>query len=352
MAQISSQIYTQLESLRLGVDYPRAYRYQLQAAGKAVAQTSTDPSALVAVIERFLYLNGPEHEYETKGRANLHATVTDLVSRQERIELVFPGFPFKSPSQNKVLGVLPDYADELLLRRLEFLAASIESVYSPGAVVRIVSDGVVYGAILGRTDSAVYEYNAELRRLCKELGLTHISFVRLIDLFDEPGQTLSSHDQTREEYLETAPQARKKLTEMEVPGWDLATKLKNDYGVLMTYRGYLKFLISDLEDSHLLKSDNGKPLPRSRAEKVRSRIAKEMLECGSQPFVQRFSLLIEKRFPDVVRLSCHLHKQSGPKFGIELFPGHTMNASPWHNTILEKSDGSFTIGSYKSFQMQ
>lgn len=102
--------------------------------------------SLVSVIEGFLYLGGPEHEFEQRGRDNLRECVAVMVERQELIELVFPGFPFKSPSQNKVLGVLPDYADELLLRRLEQLALSIEDIYPAGAVVRIVSDGIVYGS--------------------------------------------------------------------------------------------------------------------------------------------------------------------------------------------------------------
>ncbi|KAH8798042.1 Pyoverdine/dityrosine biosynthesis protein-domain-containing protein [Flagelloscypha sp. PMI_526] len=301
--------------------------------------------AVLSVIEQCLYLDGPESQFEEKGRNSLRTTVSQIIQRQARIELVFPGFPFKSPSLNKVLGILPDFADELLLRRLELLARSIQDIYAPGAVIRIVSDGVVYGAILGQTDFTVYQYNAELRRICKDAGLTNLSFVRLIDLFDPPESPLASIDQTQSEYLQTATEARRKLTELPVPGWNLEDRLKTDYGVLMTYRGYLKFLISDLENCDLLKTSDGNPLPRSRAEKVRKVIARQMLECGA-----RFSLLVERRFPRAVRLSCHPHDQSGPKFGIRLFPGHGVNVSPWHNTIFEKADGSLTIGSYESFR--
>lgn len=62
----------------------------------------------------------------------------------ETIELVFPAFPFKSVSRTKVLGVLPDYAEEILLRRLEKFARSIEEHHPAGAMIRIVSDGIVY----------------------------------------------------------------------------------------------------------------------------------------------------------------------------------------------------------------
>lgn len=40
---------------------------------------------------------------------------------------VLPAFPFKSPSQKKVLGTLPDLAEEIFLRRYEFTVTSLIS---------------------------------------------------------------------------------------------------------------------------------------------------------------------------------------------------------------------------------
>jgi pyoverdine/dityrosine biosynthesis protein Dit1 len=100
---------------------------------------------IVEMISRYLYLDAPDDKFEATGREALKSVISRFVDGGERIELVFPGFPFKSPGKDRVLGTLPDFAEELLLRRLEMLASSIEDYYSPGAIVRIVSDGVVYG---------------------------------------------------------------------------------------------------------------------------------------------------------------------------------------------------------------
>jgi pyoverdine/dityrosine biosynthesis protein Dit1 len=97
------------------------------------------------MIPRYLYRDAPDDKFEATGREALKGVVSRFVDAGEKIELVFPGFPFKSPGKDRVLGTLPDFAEELLLHRLEMLASSIQDYYSPGAIVRIVSDGVVYG---------------------------------------------------------------------------------------------------------------------------------------------------------------------------------------------------------------
>lgn len=80
---------------------------------------------------------------------------------------VLPAFPFKSPSSKKVLGALPDLAEEIFLRRsvsitsqaqschltppvyrLEDLCLSVEDIYEHGAKLKIVSDGIVYSRAL------------------------------------------------------------------------------------------------------------------------------------------------------------------------------------------------------------
>lgn len=61
------------------------------------------------------------------------------------LPMCLPGFPFKSPnSQSKVLGKLPDRAEELSLAHLNGLCLSIKDIYPPGADLTIISDGLVY----------------------------------------------------------------------------------------------------------------------------------------------------------------------------------------------------------------
>ena len=79
------------------------------------------------------------------GRPNFLAVIRQFVTAGKRIEMCLPAFPFKSANKTyKVLGRLPDKAEELALARLESICQRIESIYPPGATIMIISDGLVY----------------------------------------------------------------------------------------------------------------------------------------------------------------------------------------------------------------
>jgi pyoverdine/dityrosine biosynthesis protein Dit1 len=294
-------------------------------------------------IAGFLYLKSPNDRFEAVGRSALRQTVHRYIERGEQMELVFPGFPFKSPSDKKVLGRLPDLGEETLLRRLEDLARTIDDHHPAGAVVRIVSDGIVYGEILGQNDRAVYRYNETLRKMTVDFGLTHITFVRVVDLLDAKSG-LSQQIMSEDEYAESIPLVRERFLAHEVPGYDLERDMKESPGTLRTYRGYLKFLERDLAGTSVMNGKDGKPLSKNGQDRARRVIAKQMLRNGA-----KFSDLAALKFPDCIRLSVHPHSNAGPKFAFDMFPGLDMAASPWHNVVMEKSDGRLTMGQYASF---
>ncbi|KIJ42544.1 hypothetical protein M422DRAFT_170957 [Sphaerobolus stellatus SS14] len=275
------------------------------------------------------------------GRKALTDIVSSYVEAEEKIVFVIPSFPFKSPSHKKVLGSLPDLGEELLLRKLESLARSVEDYYPLGALIRVVSDGVVYGQLLGQSDAAVYRYNNELRRMCDEFSLTHISFVRVVDLLEDG--VISNAPMSEEEYVTSIPAVRARFLAHKVPGFDLETLLKEDFGTLMTYRGYLKFLVHDIEGTPLTHDANGKPLSKNAQDKARRLLARAMLENGA-----KFSDLVKLKFPEAVRLSIHAHNNAGPKYAFKL-PGGDMCGSPWHNVVKEEIDGTLTVAQFHAF---
>lgn len=64
------------------------------------------------------------------------------------LPMCLPAFPFKSANKvSKVLGSLPDKAEELALDRLNSMCVRIATLYPPGAKVTIVSDGVAYNGM-------------------------------------------------------------------------------------------------------------------------------------------------------------------------------------------------------------
>ena len=80
-----------------------------------------------------------------EGAIKFLAIIYKAVKAQQPVRLVLPAFPFKSPNtQTKVLGVLPDKAEDVALAHLNGLCAAIQEIYDPGAKLVIVSDGMVY----------------------------------------------------------------------------------------------------------------------------------------------------------------------------------------------------------------
>lgn len=107
--------------------------------------SATDAKAneILRIIEKY-GLN-----YERTGTWDGFATflpvVKGQVERGESVKMLLPGFPFKSPNhRTKVLGALPDLGEELALKRLDSIAAKIDTVYEHGAEIHITSDGLVY----------------------------------------------------------------------------------------------------------------------------------------------------------------------------------------------------------------
>jgi pyoverdine/dityrosine biosynthesis protein Dit1 len=91
------------------------------------------------------------HEYDDTmaqlevGRPKCLAVIRQFVTAGKKIEMCLPGLPFKSANKTyKVLGRLPDKAEELALARLESICERIESIYPPGAAMIIISDSLIY----------------------------------------------------------------------------------------------------------------------------------------------------------------------------------------------------------------
>ena len=79
------------------------------------------------------------------GRPKFLSVIDKFVVVGSQIEMCLPAFPFKSANKvDKVFGILPDKAEELALGRLNSMCQRIEDIYSPGAKLTIISDGLVY----------------------------------------------------------------------------------------------------------------------------------------------------------------------------------------------------------------
>lgn len=107
-------------------------------------------SKILQIINRYsLKQTADEAAKADEGVLKYLVLVYSYVKAGETVPMCLPGFPFKSPnSKSKVLGKLPDKAEELSLAYLDGLCLSIKDVYAPGAELTIISDGLVYNGTL------------------------------------------------------------------------------------------------------------------------------------------------------------------------------------------------------------
>src|SRR5262249_29978333 len=110
--------------------------------------------------------------------------VLRFISDDQPIHFLLPAFPAKSPSPKKVLGHLPDMAEELALQFLEQVCGEVRQLYSPGARITICSDGRVFSDLVGVTDQDVTDYGREMQEFRHRIGITSLDWFRMEDLFE------------------------------------------------------------------------------------------------------------------------------------------------------------------------
>jgi hypothetical protein len=107
------------------------------------AETAADILTAVKVLQ-VVETYGTHGNTPWHGLAGYVPLLVEQIRAREPIRLMFSGFGFKSPSQEKVLGSLPDLGEKLALAHLDGLCSNVASVYEQGAEVHIFSDGLVY----------------------------------------------------------------------------------------------------------------------------------------------------------------------------------------------------------------
>jgi hypothetical protein len=84
------------------------------------------------------------HAKQNEGTRKFFTVIYNFVKVGKTVRMCFMAFPFKSANKTvKVMGSLPDKAEEISLDRLNTLCAAIDDLYKPGAKLLIISDGLV-----------------------------------------------------------------------------------------------------------------------------------------------------------------------------------------------------------------
>lgn len=148
------------------------------------------------------------------------------------------------------------------------------------------------------------------------------------------------------------------ITQHANPKFDASAKIRENEDVCQTYRGYIKFLATDLRTVYPVSETRTK----SKFKQGVEYIAKQMLARGdvcNNPngtaestltiILKAFASAVRNRFHDHIRLS--IHPSTGEtKFPISLLPTDTSFTTPWHCTLAVRLNGETTTGQRADFE--
>lgn len=182
--------------------------------------------------------------------------------------------------------------------------------------------------LLGVSDETVWNFGQGVRQLAADNGLENLSFLRLWDLLDHPGDF-----QSKEYYLAHSACIRRELkyrfgdAKFEA---DMANTSTSD--MQMTHTKYLEFLSQDLalNERHVALS------PEGQAANI-ANTAKEMMGRW-----KAFASAMASVSTPYVRLS--IHDSGGKdKLSMAVIPQQekgALGATPWHSTLVVERDGT------------
>lgn len=309
-----------------------------------VTDISKDVSALSNKILDIVFLYSLNKFSDTQerleaGRPKFVSVVDQFVTAGEPVKMCLPAFPFKSANKvYKVLGNLPDKAEELALDRLNTMCSRIKEIYPPGAKLTIISDGLVYNDLLGIPDRDTWNYGEALRQMCEEKGFKHIDFSRLKDLATFPGLPEKLQEIS---YVANATNFRRViLNKYGKEDINIDNEIASNPDTKLTYLGYRRFLESDLQ--HIF------PLGGGRTSNGYKRdvkyLAKQMLIRG-----YAFAGACRDAFPNHLRLS--IHQSVGEhKVSMSLLNTKTGYTTPWHCCVALMADGEWVSAPMGDFQ--
>ncbi|GAB0138183.1 hypothetical protein EsDP_00006426 [Epichloe bromicola] len=308
--------------------------------GPSEAQVSeTSNRILDVILEYSLNKFDSTAELHNAGRPNFLAVISRFVRARQKVEMCLPAFPFKSANKvEKVLGSLPDKAEELALGRLNSMCTTIGQFYEPGAELTIISDGLVYNDLLGISDQETWRYGQALRAMAERKAFSQLAFSRLQDLVAVKNLPDELVELT---YVANATNFRRTLFNVYGRDGDIEIdhEIATNPDTLMTYMGYTRFLESDLQ--YIFGAPKGGVRRYRKGVKY---LAKQMLVRG-----YAFAGAVKARFPNHLRLS--IHQSTGKhKISISLLNTKSGFTTPWHCSVALMADGEWLSALMSDFK--
>ncbi|PPE03529.1 L-tyrosine/L-tryptophan isonitrile synthase family protein [Holospora curviuscula] len=119
-----------------------------------------------------------------KNLDKLHDKIKTFILQKKPLKFTLLGFPFKSPNrENCVIDGRSDMAERYALEQLERLAKEIQKVYSPGAKILILCDGITVGKAFEIPYSEIVAYEEIIKKITSDLK--NLKILTFRDFFPE-----------------------------------------------------------------------------------------------------------------------------------------------------------------------
>jgi len=187
--------------------------------------------------------------------------------------------------------------------------------------------------VVGISDDETWEYSVALMALAANKGFTQVKLVRVMDMLGYADKTTPL---TKDQYMALVGRTRAELeSQFGNPLESVRHLIETDADTLQTYRGFIRFLETDLRHSPVAA--------HARSGHQYRRIVKDVA-MKMMMRAESFTKIILARCPDYVRLS--VHPSSGTvKLSVPLLvergnPGG-FPRTPWHSAIAVGVDGEY-----------
>lgn len=273
----------------------------------------TTAEKIVAIFEQFRMIPTILDQFDTIGKEVFIQKLLHFILNNQTIQFVMLGFPFKSTnSRDKVLGILPDYAEELSIQTFLKFTEMIKNIYSPGAIINIASDGYVFNELLGVSDSIVQQY----KEICLSFANGNSCF-QILDLNDFYSQLMLSDKRNR------------LFQQFGIDEQMLQAKILYDPDVNYLYKGMVIFMQEEIAPRQEWVSNN-------QHHKAAKKLAKEMMLMN-----EAYSNLVKHEFSNNIRLSMHPSVNNGAKYSFQMISPESKH-SAWHSTVLISKTNNIT----------
>lgn len=256
---------------------------------------------ILQVFESFRMAPLSIDEYENRGKDVLRGKLSPFVSSNTPIKFSIMGFPMKSPNnRDKVIGKLPDLAEEITIGTFKEFNNQVKQIYAPGIDLAVVSDGLIFNDVMRVDDATVYEYQ---ERSMAMVGDAPIRWYNMQDFYSKNASLASTRD--------------KLISQFGITPEELERRILMDADVNYLYKGMIRFMNLDLAIKDFPSN--------TQLQKEAKKVAREMMFRN-----EAYSKLVQSEFSDHIRLSMHPSINNGTKYSFQLIRSPKVFTSAWH----------------------